>query len=47
MGKWLWRYALEREALRRRVIDTNMVVYGGAGALISYRTLMRFSCGRV
>ena len=22
MGKWLWRYALEREALRRRVIDT-------------------------
>jgi hypothetical protein len=26
LGKWLWRFATEREALWRKVVDINMIV---------------------
>ena len=50
LGKWLWRYALEREALWRRVIDNKYgsicVGEGGGGLVgvqIGYKGLMGFA----
>jgi hypothetical protein len=34
MGKWLWRYALERDALWRKVVDSKYVSMGGGWWLV-------------
>ena len=40
LGKWLWYYALERDALWRRVMTQNMAACGGVGVPIrNYLTL--------
>ena len=45
LGKWLWRYAMERNALWRRVIDTKYGSLWGVGVLIVFRGLMGLVCG--
>ena len=45
LGKWLWRYAMERNALWRRVIDTKYGSLWGVGVLIVLRGLMGLVCG--
>jgi len=46
LGKWLWRFAMERDALWGRVVVAR---YGSvwAGALSLYRGLMEFAFGKV
>jgi hypothetical protein len=47
LGKWLWRYGHEREALWRRVIDCSMVLRWGAGLRVCLETLMGLAFGSI
>lgn len=47
LGKWLWRYALEKDALWRRVVDTKYGSMWGDGALTVCKGHMGCAFGRV
>jgi hypothetical protein len=45
MGKWLWRYATEREALWRKIIKAKYEDQDGGGVRRRCRVLMVWGCG--
>jgi hypothetical protein len=47
MGKWLWRYAMERDALWRKVVDVKYGSMRVVGVLRRLGVLMGLACGKV
>ena len=47
LGKWLWRFAFERDALWRQVIEVKYGVYGVVGVPVQFLVHMVLVCGKI